>query len=98
MLYAVYKLVPGQYVTLSWTMIALLYLAISIFLKLVKYRYMMFANLIATAIYLFAVDLARIGVIYRIVAFLSLAIITIGISIYYVNKIKKTREPSVENV
>jgi hypothetical protein len=96
MLYAVYKAVPGQYVTLSWTMISVLYLLLSIFLKNVKYRYMMFATLIATAFYLFAVDLARIGMIYRIVAFLSLAIITIGISVYYVNKIKKKKEPLTE--
>ena len=93
MLYAVYKEVPGQYITLSWTLISVLYLLLSIFLKNEKYRYLMFATLIATACYLFAVDLARIGMIYRIIAFLFLAIISIGISIYYVNKIKKKGDP-----
>ena len=92
MLYAVYKAVPAQYVTLSWTLTAVVYLVLSITLKNVKYRYMMFANIMATAFYLFAVDLAKIDAIFRIIAFLFLAIITIGISIYYVNKIKKRRE------
>jgi hypothetical protein len=92
MLHAVYKAVPGQYITLSWTLVAVLYLLLSIIFKNVKYRYLMFATLIATAFYLFAVDLARIEMIFRIIAFLFLAIISIGISIYYVNKIKKKQQ------
>jgi uncharacterized membrane protein len=95
MLYAMYKAVPSQYVTLSWALVAVLYLLVSIILKNVKYRYMMFATLLATAFYLFAVDLARIGTIYRIIAFLFLAVISIGISVYYVNKIKKRKEATV---
>jgi hypothetical protein len=92
MLYAFYKAVPGQYVTLSWTLTALFYFVLSIVLKNVKYRYMAVATMLATAIYLFAVDLARIGIIYRIIAFLFLAIISIGISSYYVRKIKKSHQ------
>ena len=88
MLYAVYKAVPGQYVTLSWTLTAVLYFILSIVLKNVKYRYMAVAGMLATAVYLFAVDLARIGILYRIMAFLFLAIISIAISAYYVRKVK----------
>jgi hypothetical protein len=90
LLYAFYKAVPGQYVTLSWTLAALFYFVLSIVLKNVKYRYMAVATMLATAIYLFAVDLARIGIIYRIFAFLFLAIISIAISAYYVRRIKKS--------
>jgi hypothetical protein len=96
MLYALYKAVPGQYVTLSWTLVGVLYLLLSIVLKNVKYRYMMFATLIATMFYLFAVDLARIGMVYRIIAFLFLAVISIGISVYYVNKVREKRETENE--
>ncbi|MCX6244463.1 MAG: hypothetical protein NTU98_07120 [Bacteroidetes bacterium] len=92
MLYALYKAVPGQYITLSWTLAALFYFLLSLVLKNVKYRYMMFATLIATMFYLFAVDLAKIGMVYQIIAFLFLAIITIGISVYYVNKLKAKNE------
>ena len=96
MLYAVYKAVPGQYITLSWTLLAVFYLLLSIILKNVKYRYMMFANLVAAVFYLFAVDLARIEMIFRIIAFLGLAVISIGISIYYVKKIKQRKEAAAE--
>jgi len=97
MLYAFYNAVPKQYVTLSWTLVALLYFLLSILMKNVKYRYLAIANMLATAFYLFAVDLARIGMVYRIVAFLFLAIISIGISTYYVRKIKKRKAESKED-
>lgn len=89
-LYAVYHAVPRQFVTLSWTMAALLYFLLSFILKNVKYRYMALGTMISTAFYLFIVDLARIEVIYRVLAFLFLAIISIGISIYYANRIRKS--------
>ena len=94
MLFAFYNAVPKQYVTLSWTCVALLYFLLSIFMKNVKYRYLAIATMLATAFYLFAVDLARIGMVYRIVAFLFLAIISIGISTFYVRKIKKKQAES----
>jgi hypothetical protein len=89
MLYACYMGFPGQFITLSWTVTAIVYFVMSIILKNVKYRYLALANVIATALYLFTVDLARIEVGYRIVAFLFLAVITIFISASYVRKLKK---------
>lgn len=90
MLFALYHSVPGQFVTLSWTLAALLYFLLSIILKNVKYRYMALGTMIATALYLFIIDLARIEIVYRVLALLFLAAISIGISIYYTNKIKKS--------
>jgi hypothetical protein len=46
--------------------------------------------MICAAIYLFIVDLARIELIYRVLALLFLSAISIGISIYYTNRIKKS--------
>jgi hypothetical protein len=88
-LYALFHAVPGKFVTLSWTMAALLYFLLSFVLKNVKYRYMALGTMISTAFYLFIVDLARIEVVYRVLAFLFLAILSIGISIYYTNRIRK---------
>ena len=88
-LYALIHAVPKQFVTLSWTMAALLYFLISILLKNVKYRYMALGTMICAAFYLFIVDLARIEIVYRVLALLFLAAISIGISIYYTNRIKK---------
>ena len=89
-LYALIHAVPGQFVTLSWTMAALVYFLISILLKNVKYRYMALGTMICAAFYLFIVDLARIEIVYRVLALLFLAAISIGISIYYTNRSKKS--------
>lgn len=89
-LFALQHYVPNQLVTLSWSMAALLYFVVSILLKNIKYRYMALGTMICSALYLFIVDLARIEIIYRVLALLFLAVISIGISMYYTNKIKKT--------
>ncbi len=89
MLLALLHTVPKQFVTFSWTMTALLYFLISLLLKNIKYRYMALGTMICSAFYLFIVDLARIEIIYRVLALLFLAAISIGISIYYTNRIKK---------
>jgi hypothetical protein len=89
MLYATYKGLPGQYITVSWLCIAGIYLALSILLKSFKYRWMAMTNLLVAAFYLFLVDLSKIDLIYRIIIFLIFAITTLVLSTYYVNKIKK---------
>jgi hypothetical protein len=71
-------------------MAALLYFLLSFVLKNVKYRYMALGTMICAAFYLFLVDLARIEIIYRVLALLFLAAISIGISMYYTSRIKKT--------
>lgn len=88
MLFALLHSVPKQFVTFSWTMAALLYFIISLLLKNIKYRYMALGTMICSAIYLFIIDLARIEIIYRVLALFFLAAISIGISIYYTNRIK----------
>jgi hypothetical protein len=90
MLFALFHAVPKQFITLSWTIAALLYFVISIILKNVKYRYMALGTLISAALYLFLFDLARIEIIYRVLALLFFAAISIGISIYYSNHVKKS--------
>jgi membrane protein implicated in regulation of membrane protease activity len=50
---------------------------------------MAIANLLVSAIHLFLVDLAKIDMIYRILAFLFFAFVSIVISVYYVKKLKK---------
>jgi hypothetical protein len=89
MLIALLHAVPKQFVTFSWTIAALIYFIISLLLKNIKYRYMALGTMICSAFYLFIVDLARIEIIYRVLALLFLAAISIGISIYYTNRVKK---------
>ena len=47
-------------------------------------------TLICAAFYLFIFGLARIDLIYRVLALLFLAVISIGISMYYTSRIKKS--------
>ncbi len=88
LLYATYKGLPGHYITVSWIIITGIYFGLSIILKNIKYRWMAVANLLISALYLFVVDLAKTDMIYRILAFLVFAIVSIGISVYYVKKLK----------
>jgi hypothetical protein len=90
MMFALYHAVPGQFVTLSWSLTALLYFLLSFVMKNIKYRYLALGTMICAAFYLFIVDLARIEIIYRVLALLFLSVISIGISMYYSNKIRKS--------
>jgi hypothetical protein len=91
-MFALLHSMPKQFVALSWTIAALAYFGLSFVLRNVKYRYMALGTMISAAVYLFVVDLARVEVIYRVLALLFLAIVSIGISIYYTNRIRKTGE------
>jgi hypothetical protein len=91
-LFTLYQLVPKQFITLSWVLAAVSYFLLSLLLKNVKYRYMALGTMIAASIFLFLVDLARIELAYRIIALLSLAIISLGLSFYYTKKLKKKVE------
>ena len=95
-LYALFHAVPGRFVALSWTVAALAYFGLSFLLKNVKYRYMALGTMISAAIYLFVVDLARIEVIYRVLALLFMAAVSIGISIYYTNRLKREKGENAE--
>jgi hypothetical protein len=90
MLYALFIAIPDHFIALSWTIAALLYFLFSILLKNVKYRYMALATVICAAFYLFIVDLAKIEMVYRVLALLFLAVISIGISVYYTSRVKKS--------
>ncbi len=89
LLFATHKGLPPQYITVTWLVIAGLYFGLSILIKSIKYRWMGMGNLLVSAFYLFLVDMAKSDLIFRILAFLAFAIISIGISAYYVKKLKK---------
>lgn len=91
-LYALFKVVPGNYVTLSWTIAAALYFLLSFAMKNIKYRYLALGTMMAAALYLFIVDLARVEIAFRVIAFLFLAAISIALSLYYSKRRKKKAE------
>jgi hypothetical protein len=91
-LVTLYQLVSASYVTLSWTAAALVYFIMSLILRNVKYRYLALGTMLAATFYLFIIDLARIELVFRIMAFMFLAVISIGLSIYYSRRSKRKAE------
>jgi hypothetical protein len=90
--FAFFHSLPVKFVTLSWTLLAIIYFVLSISLTNVKYRYIALGTMVAAMGHLFIVDLARIDIVYRVVAFLFLAIISIFISVYYTHRTKKAHK------
>jgi len=82
-LYGLYRAVPSNYVTLSWTAAAACYFFLSYLLNNVKYRWMGTLAVIVTVVYLLVVDLPRLSMTYRIIAFLFLGAMTLLISLFY---------------
>jgi uncharacterized membrane protein len=82
-LYSLYRALPASYVALSWTVAAVCYFGLSLLLRNIKYRWMAIFQLLATVLYLFFVDLARLDPRYRVVAFLFLGLMALGISLSY---------------
>ena len=82
-LIAFHHAMPETLITVSWIFAALLFFALSILLKNVKYRWIAIAALIASAINLLLVDMSNINIEFRILVFFMLAIISIIISILY---------------
>jgi hypothetical protein len=82
-LFSLYHAVPPSYVALSWTVTAVVYFLLSLLLKNIKYRWMSLFNLLATVLYLFLIDLARLDPRFRVVAFLFLGLMAVGISLFY---------------
>lgn len=89
-LISLYKAIPDNYISLSWILAAIAYFVFSILINNIKYRWVAIGIFIATAFYVFLVDLARIELVYRVITFLLLAVISIVISIIYTKRKKMT--------
>jgi len=88
--YALYRAVPPQYVTLSWTLTAAGYFLLSYLLTSTKYRIMAISAMLVTVVYLFVVDLASLDPRFRVVAFMFLGLMAVVLSLYYT----RIRKPS----
>lgn len=82
-LFAFYHLFPDKYITISWVGATGIFFGLSYILKAKKYRWMAFATLIASVIYLFFFQLKSMELGFRIIAFLVIAVITLVASFYY---------------
>jgi len=94
--YASYRAVPPQYVTLSWTVTALVYFVLSYLLKSHKYRLMAIGAMLVTVVYLFVVDLGSLDPRFRVAAFMFLGLAAVMISLYY-TRIRKPMKDRLQN-
>ena len=90
--FALYHSLPAAYITLSWTLLAISYFVMSIVLNNPKYRIMALGTLVASVLHLFIVDLSRIGIVFRVLAFMFLALMSIIISVYYARRQRGAKE------
>jgi len=81
--YSLYQIVPTGYISLSWVAIALFYYLLSMFLNNKKYRWMALFTLLLTVLYILIIGIAKLDPIYRIVSFIVLGIVLLGLSIVY---------------
>jgi len=89
LLFSLHGFLPAKYVSISWITIAGLFFLMSAILGNIKYRWLGFLSIFSTIVYLLFVDLAQMDIGYRIVVFLFLAVLSIGLSVYYTKRAKK---------
>jgi hypothetical protein len=82
-LIAFYHAFPGTYITASWIIAAILFFVLSILIKNIKYRWLAISAMVASAVRLVFVDMSSIDIGYRVLVFLSLAVISISLSVVY---------------
>ena len=85
--YALYHMVPGRYVSISWLGLALFYYISSRLLNNNrKYRWMALLTTLLTVLYVFTVELIGIDPTLRIVSFLVLGVALLTVSMIYSRK------------
>lgn len=81
--YSLYHIVPKDYVSLSWTVVAIIYYVLSVILKNKKYRWMALLTFGLTVLYILFVGTSNLDPSYRIISFMVLGLVLLAISIYY---------------
>lgn len=94
--YALYHIVPHNYVSLSWMVVALFYLVLGIVLKNIKYRWMSLATLFLTVLYVLTIGSTNFDPSFRILSFVVLGIGLIITSIFYTKRRKNQTDNSQE--
>ena len=89
--YALYYIIPKDYISLSWTIVAVFYYIVSVILKNKKYRWMAILTFLLTVIYILLIGFAGSESVYRIVSFIVLGFVLLIISILY-GRMKSKKE------
>lgn len=93
-LFSLHEAVPSNFITLSWALSATVFFILSVVIRNMKYRWLAISTMVLTVFYLFIVDLSNISLGYRIVALMFIAVISLGISIFYSRRQKSNKRDS----
>lgn len=88
--YTLYHMLPGGWVSLSWVAVAALYYLLSKVLSNFKYRWMALATLLFAVVHLMIVGTTSFEPAYRIISFIVLGIVLLGVSLWYIKSSGKT--------
>ena len=89
--YALYFIIPKDYISLSWTIVAVFYYVVSVVLKNKKYFWMAIITFLLTVIYILFVGSTGNESVFRIISFIVLGFVLLIISIFN-GKIKSKKE------
>jgi uncharacterized membrane protein len=81
--YALYNIIPGGLVSISWVALAFLYYTLSLLLKNKKYRWMAILTLFLTVVYVFILGITSEDFTYKIISFLVLGAVLVTVSLIY---------------
>ena len=99
--YALYYLVPRDYVSLSWIALAMFYYGMNALIRAQKYRWMGHLTLLLTVLYVVIIGIIELPPTYRIVSFLVLAVVLLAVSMVFTRlraKKKAKEEPAGDRV
>lgn len=81
--YALYHLVPGKFVGLAWTGMAIVYYVLNFLVRSQKYRWMGHATLLLTAAYLIAAGGRHLEPAWRVTSLLILGVVLLVVSLVF---------------
>jgi uncharacterized membrane protein len=90
--YAMYHLVPNRYIALAWVGLAVTYYVLNLIVRSPKYRWMGHATLLLTTVYLTFIGFSRSEPMYRIVSFLVLGSVLLGVSLAFTRARRRKAE------
>jgi uncharacterized membrane protein len=94
--YALLHLLPGVWVSLSWAGVALTYYALSKLLANLKYRWMAIATLLMAVLHVMIVGTTSFEPTYRIISFMALGVVLLGVSLWYYKTTGKEKNGETE--
>lgn len=95
--YALYHLVPRNYVSISWVGVALFYYLMNLAVNSRKYRWMGHGTLLGTVLYLIVVGIIQLKPAYRILSFVVLGVALVGVSLVF-SILRSRKRETVEPV